>query len=172
MRVFRRLYYKFITLFCIFTTFSFVFNMDKAGMGYACFYIFVGLLCFGSLSVGKEEFDPDHPVRNILLLLGWSLLGFGITSMGVLCLIEKPENTSVMTAFLVIAALGLVVAYIVSIIKNKEIYAMISIALLVGGCVLGGNSTGRPVLIVLTLLTLLAAIALFVISLIKGAIDD
>lgn len=172
MTVFRKLYYKIVTLFCIFTTFSFVFNMERVGIGAACFYIFSGILCFGALSIGKEEFNPDRPVGNILLLLGWSLLGFEITSMGILCLIEKPENTSVMTAFLVIAALGLLVAYLVSIIKNKELYAILSIPLLIGGGLLAGLSTGKPVLAVLSILIILGALALFVYSLIKTALDD
>ena len=129
-------------------------------------------MCFGALSIGREEFNPDRPVGNILLLLGWSLLGFEITAMGILCLIEKPENTSVMTAFLVLAALGLLVAYLVSIIMNKELFAILSIPVLVGGCLLAGISTGKPVLAVLSIIIILAALALFVFSLVKTALDD
>ena len=172
MKVFRRFYYKVMTLFCMFTTFSFVFNMEKTGVGNACFYIFVGVLCFGALSVGKEEFDPEKPVRNVLLLLGWSFLGFGITAIGILCLVEKPGNTSVITAFLVLAALTLLASYIISIIKNVEIFAILSIVLLIGGCFLGTISSGKPVLMVLTLVICFAAIALFVISLFKGPEED
>lgn len=65
MEKFRKLYYKLVTLFCLFATFFYVFNMDKRGVGYGCFYIFVRLFSFGSLSIGKKEIDPEKPIGAI-----------------------------------------------------------------------------------------------------------
>lgn len=172
MKIFRKLYYKLMLLACIVATFAFLFNVEGTGIGYGCFYMFVGLLCFGSRSIGKEEVDPDKPIRNILLLLVWSLIGFGMMSTGIAALVDKVENETFIMVFLALSGMGLIVAYVISIIKNKDWYAIISVVLFIGGLVLGGNSTGRPVLAVLTLVTLLAAIVVFVISLIKGLADD
>lgn len=172
MEKFRKLYYKLVTLFCLFATFFYLFSMDKRGVGYGCFYIFVGLLSFGSLSIGKEEIDPDKPIRNILFFLAWSLLGFGIMSMGILAMRQKADNESLMTAFLVLAGLGLMVAYIISIIKFKDWYAIISVALVVLGFFIGAKSNGMVILAILTLLTFLASIVFFVLSIIKGVFGD
>ena len=134
--------------------------------------MFVGLLCFGSWSIGKEEIDPDKPIRNILLLLMWSLLGFGMMATGIAALIDSVENYTFITVFLALSGMGLIVAYIISIIKNKDLYAIISVVLVVVGFIIGGNSTGRPFLAILTLVTLFASLAFFVVSLIKGLTDD
>jgi hypothetical protein len=134
--------------------------------------MFVGLLCFGSWSIGKEKVDPDQPIRNILLLLVWSILGFAMVTTGIASLIDGVGNNTLITVFLVLAGIGLVVAYIISIIKNKDIYAIISVVLFIGGLVIGGNSTGSVILPILTLITLFAALVCFVISLIKGLSDD
>ena len=93
MKTFRKLYYKIVTLFCLISTFILMINLNKSGIGYSCFYLFAGVLCFGSWSVGKEEIDPDKPIRNILLLLAWSLLGFGIMAMGIIALNVETQTT-------------------------------------------------------------------------------
>ena len=142
------------------STFAISFNTETMGIGYGCFCILVGLMYFGSFSVGKEEIDPDKPIRNILLLLLWSLLGFGVMSMGILALIGTPENNSLLIAFLVMAGLGFLVAYV------------ISIALVVLGFVIGSYSNGMLILQILTLATFLASIVCFILSFIKGLTDD
>ncbi len=172
MNMFRKLYYKLTTLFCFFATFSALFNLEEAGIGYACLYIFVGVLCFGTLPVGKREFNPKKPVRNILLLLVWALLGFGIMAVGIACLIDKPENISVLSLFLILPGFGLLIAYIVSIIITKDLFAILSVVLAIGGILLGSYSNGALLLQILTLLMLFSALACFVISVIKGIIAD
>ena len=172
MLAFRKLYYKIVTLICLVSTFVFVFSMDKTGVGYGCFYIIVGLLSFGSLSIGKEEFDADKPIRNILLLLAWSLLGFSIMAMGIMALIEMNPDESIMTVFLVLAGLGLIVVYIISIIKNKDYFAILSILLVVAGFVCGGLSGDIMILRILTLVLLAGSLVSFVVSIIKGFSAD
>ena len=172
MKSFRRLYYKLSTLFCIVATFVYLLNMDKGGVGYAILYMFAGFLCFGSLSIGKEDIDPEKPIRNILLFLAWSLLAFGITSMGIAALIEKSKDQGLLTAFLVLAAMGLMVVYVLTIILTLDWFAIISVALLVGGMVLGAHSNGVVILGILTILILLGSAATFVLSLIYGPADD
>ena len=172
MEIFRKLYYKIVTLFCMISTFAISFNTETMGIGYGCFCILVGLMYFGSFSVGKEQINPDKPIRNILLLLLWSLLGFGVMSMGILALIGTPENNSLLIAFLVMAGLCFLVAYVISIIKNKDWYAIISIALVVLGFVIGSYSNGMLILQILTLATFLASIVCFILSFIKGLTDD
>ncbi len=172
MEIFRKLYYKIVTLFCMISTFVISFNTETMGVGYGCFCILVGLLYFGSFSVGKQEIDPDKPIRNILLLLLWSLLGFGIMAMGILAIIGTPENTSVLIMFLVLAGLGFLVAYVISIIRNKDWFAILSVVLVVVGFVIGSYSNGILILQILTLVTFLASIVCFIWSFIKGALDD
>ena len=159
-------------LICMIATFAFLFNIEADGIGYGIFYMFVGLLCFGSWSIGKEEIDPDKPLRNILALLVWSFIGFGMTATGIAALVSTQENHTFIQVFLALTGIGLIIAYIISIIKNKDFLAIASVVLFIGGLVLGGNSTGRPVLAVLTLVTLFVALALFVFSLFKGSLDD
>ena len=168
MRKFRRLYYKISTLFCLVATFMFLFNMDQTGVGYGCVYILAGLVSFGSWSIGKEEIDPEKPIRNIFVLLVWSLLGFGMMAMGITTLKGKANDESLMTMFLVLTGLGLCIAYVVSIIKNKDIYAILSIVLIILTCFLGTKSTGKDFLAILTLLCLFASAACFLFSFIKG----
>lgn len=172
MEMFRKLYYKLVTLICIVATFAFLFNMGENSVVYGCLYMFAGLLCFGSWSIGKEEIDPDQPIRNILLLLLWSMLGFGMVTTGIASLVDGVANYTLITVFLALCGVGLVVAYVISIIKNKDIYAIISVVLFIGGLIIGGNSSGSVILPILTLVTLFAAIVCFVISLIKGLADD
>ena len=172
MEMFRKIYYKLMLLVCLVATFAYLFNVEGKGVGYGCFYMLVGLLCFGSWSIGKEEIDPDKPIRNILALLLWSLVGFGMMATGLAALIDSRENATMILVFLTITAIALMIAYVISIIKNKDWYAIISVVLFVGGLVIGGNSTGRPLLAILTLLTLFAALAFFVISLLRGLADD
>ena len=171
MRMFRKLYYKLTTLACLIAMFGFLFNMDKAGIGYGCLYILIGLLSFGTLSIGKEEFDTEKPIRNILLFLAWSLLGFGITAVGIATLIDK-SNGAFFTLFLIFGAFGFSVVYLISIIKNKDLYAILSVALFVIGLIIGANSNGVFVLGLLTMLMMLAAIVAFVYSIIKGITED
>ena len=172
MEKFRKLYYKLSILFCFIATFLFLCNVEESGIGYGCFYMFVGLICFGSLSIGKEKIDPDKPIRNILLFLVWSLLGFGMMATGIAALIDGVGNNTLIMIFLFFSGFGLIIAYVISIIKNKDLYAIISIALVVIGCVIGANSTGNMLLSILTLVSLFAAIVFFVISILKGLADD
>ena len=154
-------------------TFSYVFNIDNAGVGYGCFCMFVGLLCFGSWSIGKEEIDPEKPIRNILILSVWSLLGFGITSIGIKAMIHKPQNNSVMIAFLALAGMALIVVYIISIIKNKDVFAILSIVLLVLGCVIAANTDSLFPVGILALAIIAGAFVCFAISFFKnGSSDD
>lgn len=152
--------------------FIILFNSEDIGIAAGSFCILTGLLCFGSWSIGKEQIDPEKPIRNIFKLLLWSLIGFGIMYIGISCLINDAENNSVTIMFLVLAALGLIVSYIISIIKNKDIYAIISVALFVIGCVVGGLSNGIFILQLLTLLIFAAAIVCFILSMIKGLAED
>ena len=172
MEKFRKIYYKITLIVCMASTFVYLFNVEGSGIGYGCFYMLIGLLCFGSWAIGKETIDPDKPIRNILALLLWSLVGFGMMATGVVALIDGRESETFIMVFLVLTALALMVAYVVSIIKNKDWFAIASVVLFIGGLVLGGNSTGRPVLAVLTLVTLFAALVVFVISMFRGLEDD
>ena len=171
MENFRKLYYKLAILFCFAATFVFMCNVDESGIGYGCFYMFVGLICFGSLSIGKEKIDTDKTIRNILLFFVWSLLGFGMMATGIAALIDGVGNHTLIMVFLFLSGFGLIIAYVISIFKNKDIYAIISLGLVVLTCVIGANSTGNPFLSVLTLITLFAAIGVFVFSIFKGLQD-
>ena len=171
MEMFRKLYYKLATLLCFISTFVIVFNIESGSTGYAIFCIFVGLVCFGSWSVGKAEIDPDKPIRNILLLLLWSMLGFGITAIGVTALISEKSSHGLLMAFLVIMSMALLIVYLITIIKNLDWFAILSVVLIVVGCVIAGNASGKPVLMVLSLIILAASIVCFVISIIKGILD-
>ena len=175
MRVFRRLYYKIVTLACIIALFYAVFNTDNVGVGYALAYMLIGFLCFGSWSIGKEKFDPEKPIRNFLLLLGWSLIGFGITFIGIMSLMEteaRPRSSEALIVVFTIAGFALIIAYIVSIIKNGDWLAILSIVLLVGGCFMGSLGNKYIIFRPLTLIAIFAALACFVLSLIKGACAD
>ena len=92
--------------------------------------------------------------------------------MGILALIGTPENNSVLIMFLVMAGLGFLIAYVISVIKNKDWYAIISIALVILGFVIGSYSNGILILQILTLATFLASIVCFILSFIKGLNDD
>ena len=173
IKFFRRLYYKLATLFCIVATFVYLLNMDKGGIGYAILYMFAGFVCFGSLSIGKEDLDPEKPIRNVLLFLGWSLIAFGIIAMGIASLIHTDEeNTSLLTAFLVLAGLGLIIIYVLTIILTLDWFAILSVALLVGGMVLGAYSNGIVILGILTILMLIGSAASFLLSLLYGPTED
>ena len=176
MRKFRKLYYKLIILLCIFATFFFVFDVEKRGVGYAIFYMFVGLLSFGSFAVGKEEIDPDKPIRNILLALGWALIGFGMMALGMVMLTPRPENAnnSLIIMFLALALMAFIVFYLIHIIKNKQWIAIISVGVFILGAVLIGVGQSINVFIVdiLGLLTVFASFGLFIYSIIKEALED
>jgi hypothetical protein len=172
MENFRKIYYKIVTLFCVIATFSIAVDSESLGIGKACFCIFVGMLYFGSFSIGKENIDPDKTVRNVLLLLLWSLLGFGIMAMGITALLDTNKDGWLLLAFLILASIGLTVAYVISIIRNKDVYAIISVVLVVAGFVIGGNSNGILILQILTLATFAAAIACFIFSFIKELEND
>ena len=179
MRKFRKLYYKLIVLLCIFATFFFLFGVEKRGVGYAVFYMFVGLLSFGSFAVGKGEMDPDKPIRNILTALGWSLVGFGMMALGITMLKERPENAndSLIIMFLALGLMLFIVLYVIHIIKHKQWLAIISLGVFIVGAVFIGFGQGITgafgfILDLLGLLTVLASFGLFVFSLIKDAIDE
>ena len=135
--------------------------------------MFAGVICFGSLSVGKEMIDPEKTIRNILQFFVWALLGFGMMSVGIANILGRGDEDSLMLGFMIgFVGLGLLIAYVVSIIKTKDYYAIASVALVVIGFVLGANSNGIFILGLLTMLCLLAALVLFVVSLLKGMIFD
>ncbi len=179
MRKFRNLYYKLIILLCIFATFFFLFDVEKRGVGYSVFYMFVGLLSFGSFAVGKGEIDPDKPIRNILTALGWSLVGFGMMALGITMLKERPENAndSLIIMFLALGLMLFIVLYIIHIIKHKQWLAIISLGVFIVGAVFIGFGQGTTgafgfILDLLGLLTVLASFGLFIFSLIKDAIEE
>lgn len=173
MKIFRKLYYKLVTLLCLVSTFILLINFEKGGIGYGVFYLFTGALCFGSWSVGKEEIDPDKPIRNVLMLLAWSFLGFGIMAMGIVSLNVDPKaNNSLLSAFLTMTFLVLIIVYVVAIIKNKDLYAILSVVLFILGCVVAGFSNGIFILGLLSLLIFLSAIVFFILSFIKGVAND
>ena len=172
MRVFRKLYYKLTTLFCFFAMFGFLFNMDSAGPVFGALYILIGMLSFGALSIGKRDFDPEKPVRNILLYFAWSLLGFSIMATGIATLLADKADASDPTMFLLLPGFGLFIAYIVTIFVTKDWLAILAVLLAIGGFVIGFNSNGVLVLQILTLVTLGAAILCFILSLFKGLLDD
>ena len=154
-------------------TFVSVFNGDKTGVGFGCFYIVAGLLSFGSLSIGKERINPEKPIRNILFFLMWSLLGFSMMAIGIASLRNKSGDNSLLTMFLVLIGFALIIVYIISIIKNKDWFAILSVGLFALGIFLGVKSNnGMLILQILTLLTLLAAAVSFVISFFKSSWDD
>ena len=164
---FRKLYYKIATLICLFSTLGYIFNVESKGVGYACFYIFAGLLSFGSLSIGKENIDYNKTVRNVLMYLAWSMLGFGMMAVGISALNEKLEYSDIAFFFVLMACLALIIIYVVTIFKNLEIYAIASLVLTIGGFALAANSNGIFILGFLSLLILLAAIVFFVLSIFK-----
>ncbi len=173
MSLFRKYYYKIITLFCTISMFSLVFNAEgSSGIFVGCFCIITGLLSFGSWSIGKEEIDPEKPIRNIFALLLWSLLGFGIMSLGISFLVSDMEKHSMTIVFLVFAGFGLAISYFISIFKNKDYYAIASIALCVAGFVAGGLSGEILILRILTILLLLSSIVCFVLSMLFGPAQD
>ena len=179
MSRFRKLYYKLIILLCIFATFFFLFSVEERGVGYAIFFMFTGLLSFGSFAVGKGEMDPDKPIRNILLALGWSRVGFGMMAMGIVMLTPRPENAndSLIVMFLALGLMLFIILYIIHIIKNKQWIAIISVGVFIVGAIIIGFSQSiigvfRIIIGVLGLLTVLASFGLFIWSLIKEAIDD
>ena len=172
MNVFRKFYYKILILFALASTFSFLFNGDSVGIGFGCFYVFTGILCFGALSIGRAEIDPEKIIRNILLFLLWALLGFGIMAMGIVALMGSEQTKDMLTMFLIFPGFALTIVYLISIIKNKEWFAIASVALVIGGFVLGANSNGIFILQLLTIVLLAAAVVLFVFSIFKGLADD
>ena len=147
--------------------------MGESEVAFGCFFVFAGVICFGSLSIGKEMIDPEKTIRNILQFFVWALLGFGMMSVGIANILGRGDEDSLMLGFMIgFVGLGLLIAYVVSIIKTKDYYAIASVALVVIGFVLGANSNGIFILGVLTMLCLLAALVLFVVSLLKGMISD
>ena len=172
MEKFRKLYYKLATIFCMVVTFVYIFNTEAEGVGNACLYIFSSMVCFGALSVGKERIDPKKPIRNVLLYLGWSILGFGMMCMGIVALTDHPEKDALLAGFLVMLGFGLVIVYLISIIMNKDWWAIISVALFVGGFVAASNSNGDFVFGLFSLIIVALAIAAFVISIIRGIAED
>lgn len=176
MRKFRNLYYKLIVLLCIFATLFYVFDVEKRGVGYAIFYMFVGLLSYGSFAVGKGEMDPDKPIRNILTALGWSLVGFGMMALGIVMLTPRDPNAndSLIIMFLALGLMLFIILYLIHIIKNKQWMAIISVGVFILGAVVLGLGQYINVMIVdiLGLLIVLASFGLFIYSLIKEAIDD
>ncbi len=171
METFRKFYYKLVTLFCIITTFVFMLDTEASGIGYGCLYIIAGLLCFGAWSIGREQIDPEKFVRTLLLLLAWSMLGFSMMAIGITALLGGGENGLIL-AFLVIMLLVLVVVYIISIIKNKEIYAIISILLFAVAFTIGCLNTGIFIVELFMFILFIAAFGFFIFSLIKSAISD
>ncbi len=172
MEKFRKLYYKIVTLFCVIATFAMAVNSDSMGVVKACLCIFVGVLYFGSFAVGKENIDPDKPIRNVLLLLLWSLLGFGMMSLGITAIYDPTKDNWLLLAFLILASMGFAVAYVVSIIRNKDEFAIASVGLVVVGFIIGFISNGILVLQILTLLAFAASIGCFLYSFIKNLQDD
>ncbi len=174
MRKFRKLYYKLIILLCIFATFFFLFDVEKRGTGYAIFFMFVGLLSFGSFAVGKGEIDPDKPIRNILTALGWSLIGFGMMALGIVMLTPHEENSndSLIIMFLALGLMLFIVLYLIHIIKHKQWMAIISVGVFILGAVIIGVSQGIDIIGILGLLIVFASFGLFIYSLIKEAIED
>ncbi len=172
MEVFRKLYNKLTILFCIITTFIFLINGENGGVGYACLYIFAGLLCFGVWSIGRENINPEKIIRNIFVLLLWSMLGFGMMAIGIISLGDNSGNNSALSAFLTITFFALVGVYIYVIIKNKDLFCIISVSLFIGGFIAGMLSEGIFIVQLLSLLMFVASIVFFVISFFKGTIDD
>ena len=176
MRKFRNLYYKLIILLCIFATLFFLFDSEKRGVGYAVFYMFVGLLSYGSFAVGKGEMDPDKPIRNILTALGWAIIGFGMMALGIVMLTPRQENSndSLIIMFLALGLMLFIILYLVHIIKNKQWMAIISVGVFIlGAVIIGvGQSINIFVVDILGLLTVVASLGLFIFSIIKEAIDD
>ena len=176
MEKFRKLYYKLIVLLCIFATLFYLFDTEKRGVGYAIFYMFTGLLSYGSFAVGKGQIDPDKPIRNILLALGWSIIGFGMMAIGITMLTPRPENASnsLLTMFLAFGLMLFVILYLIHIIKNKQWVAIISVGVFIVGAVLVGYGQYVNIFIVdmLGLLTVFASFGLFIYSLIKEAVEE
>lgn len=172
METFRKLYNKLTILFCLITTFIFMINSEAGGIGYACLYIFAGLLCFGVWSIGRKEIDPEKIIRTILLLLLWSMLGFGMMAIGVASLIGNAGDNGLVSAFLILTFFALIGAYVYTIIKNKDLFGIISVSLFVGGVIAGIFSEGIFFVQLLSLLLFVASIGFFVVSLFKGTIDD
>ena len=176
MQAFRKLYYKLIVLLCIFATLFYVFDTEKRGVGYAIFYMFVGLLSYGSFAVGKGEIDPDKPIRNILLALGWALIGFGMMALGIVMLTPRPENAndSLIIMFLALGLMLFIILYLIHIIKNKQWLAIISVGVFIVGAVLLGFGQSINVMFVdiLGLLVVFASFGLFIFSIIKEALED
>lgn len=174
MRKFRNLYYKLIVLLCIFATLFYLFDAAKRGVGYAIFYMFVGLLSYGSFAVGKGEMDPDKPIRNILTALGWALIGFGMMALGIVMLTPRDANSndSFIIMFLALALMLFIILYLIHIIKNKQWMATISVGVFILGAVIVGFGQGIAIIGILGLLIVLASFGLFIYSLIKETIDD
>ena len=172
MGTFRKLYYKFAILFCMFAMFGLLADVSSAGILYGVFCIFVGIVCFGALPVGKENFDTEKPIRNIFAYLMWSLLGFGITATGISFIAGGKQDESLITAAFAVSGMILIVLYIINIIKNKDIFGILSILLLIGACCLGPVAGGILILQILTIIILVAALGCFLISLFKVSDDD
>ena len=150
MKLFRKLYYKFAILFCMFAMIGLLVNMSEVGYVYGPFCIFVGVICFGALPIGKEHFDTEKPIRNVFMYLMWSLLGFGITAMGISLVIGDGLNESLVTAALAVSGMILIILYVINIIKNKDIFAILAIVLVIGGCWLGTVAHNSLILKILT----------------------
>ena len=173
METFRKIYNKLTILFCLIITFVFMVNMEEGGIGYACLYIFAGLVCFGAWSIGREQIDPKKLIRSILLLFLWSLLGFGMMAIGVACIIaDKAGNNGLVTGFLIVTFFALILAYVYNIIRNKDWFAIASVVLFIIGFIIAAESGGVFIIGFFSLLIFLAAIASFVISLIRGIMED
>ena len=117
MRTFRKLYYKFAILFTMFAMFGLLTNMSELGVLYGCICMLSGIVCFGALAIGKEDFDTEKPVRNVFAYLMWSLLGFGITATGITIVNGTMQDDSLLTAALVVSGFALIIVYIINIIK-------------------------------------------------------
>ena len=167
MTMFRKLYYKLVTLFCMIASFFLMFDNEEVVIFKGCFCIFVGFLSFGSWAIGKETINPDKPLRNILMLLLWSLIGFGIMTIGISLLVDERGNSSVILMFLVLGFFAFIITYLITIIKNKDWFAILSIVLFIAGLAFGGIGNDVIVFRPLCLITLAAAIGCFVYSIIK-----
>lgn len=172
MNKFRKLYNKLTILFCLITTFVFMLNEEKGGVGFACLYIFAGLLCFGVWSIGREHIDPDKVIRTLLLLFLWSMLGFGMMAIGITSLIGTAGDNGLISAFLIVTFFVLIGVYVYTIIRNKDIFGIISVVLFVAGFIIAMFSNGIVIVGVLSLILFVVSIGLFLFSLIKGFISD
>ena len=93
-------------------------------------------------------------------------------TIGISLLVDERSNSSVILMFLVLGFFALIITYLISIIKNKDWYAILSVVLFIVGLVVGGFSNGIFIVGLLSLLILAAAIGCFIYSIIKGLTAD